>query len=473
MALVPRLSWLRRTVPLQWALLVTHGALLVLPLVLLVGTGALAHDQADQREKELAREAHLVAELIAGQLGDAIADPAAWGTAAPTLARAFEETGVGIRMIDATGQVRVSSGPRRGESLADRAEVRKALAGEVATTSRMGIPPAMTGPATGPDAERAWSFAAVPLHADGRVVGAVLVIHASREPWEVLGAFTQEFGWGAGVVTVAAVGMAVYAGWRVSRSLRALAAVADQIATGRGWQSTELDQIAVTRVAEVRAVAEAMRTMTSRLAERLRYNEEYASNVAHEFKTPLTTLRGTVDLLSEEAEMPPDQRRLFLENARTDLDRMHRMVQGLLELARIETPTARTDVLLDEVIGEVAGRYPGVVFTPGGGVVAGDAAQIELAALNLIENARIYGGPNVSVRTWTTDGAAGFDVEDDGPGISEANLPRVFDRFFTTGRDRSGTGLGLPLVRAIARAHRGEVDVESRPGWTRFRVRLG
>lgn len=467
------MSWWRRTVPLQWALVVTHGALLTLPLVLLVGTGALAHDQANQREKELAREAHLVAELITGQLGAGLADPANWAATDPTLKRAFAETGVGIRILDAQGTVRASSGPRMGESLANRAEVRTALGGAAATTSRLGIPPSLNSPTVGPDADRAWSFAAVPLSSGDTVVGAVLVIHASREPWEVLGAFTEEFGWGAGVVTLAAVGMAVYAGWRVSRSLRALAAVADQIAHGRGWQSAELDLIAVTRVAEVRAVAQAMRTMTTRLAERIRYNEEYASNVAHEFKTPLTTLRGTVDLLSEDGEMPADQRRLFLENARTDLDRMHRMVQGLLDLARIETPTARTDVVLDEVIGEVAGRYPGVVFKPGGGVVAGDAAQIEVAAANLIENARGYGGPTVVVSTWQDGTRAGFDVEDDGPGISAANLPRVFDRFFTTGRDRSGTGLGLPLVRAIARAHGGEVSVESAPGRTRFRVQFG
>lgn len=467
------MSWWRRTVPLQWALLVTHGALLVLPLVLLVGTGALAHDQANQREKELAREARLVAELIIGQLGAGVADPANWEATDPTLKRAFAQTGVGIRIIDRQGIVRASSGPRLGESLADRVEVVKALEGAAATTSRMGIPPSLSSPATGPDADRAWSFAAVPLTVADTVVGAVLVIHASREPWEVLGAFTEEFGWGAGVVTIAAVGMAVYAGWRVSRSLRALAAVADQIAHGRGWQSTELDGIAATRVAEVRAVAQAMRTMTSRLAERIRYNEEYASNVAHEFKTPLTTLRGTVDLLSDDTAMPPEQRRLFLENARTDLDRMHRMVQGLLDLARIETPTARTDVVLDEVIGEVAGRYPGVRFRPGGGMVAGDAAQIEVAAVNLIENARSYGGPDIVISTWQDATGAGFDVEDDGPGISSANLARVYDRFFTTGRDRSGTGLGLPLVRAIARAHGGEASVESAPGRTRFRVRVG
>ena len=70
------------------------------------------------------------------------------------------------------------------------------------------------------------------------------------------------------------------------------------------------------------------------------------------------------------------------------------------------------------------------------------------------------------------EGWTGFRVIDDGRGISEANLPRVFDRFFTTDRGAGGTGLGLALVRAIAVRHGGEVTVDSRPGRTVFTVRL-
>ena len=73
---------------------------------------------------------------------------------------------------------------------------------------------------------------------------------------------------------------------------------------------------------------------------------------------------------------------------------------------------------------------------------------------------------------WTEGPWTGVDVTDDGPGISPANLPKIFERFFTTDRERGGTGLGLALVRAVAEAHGGKVEVESRPGHTRFRITL-
>jgi signal transduction histidine kinase len=100
--------------------------------------------------------------------------------------------------------------------------------------------------------------------------------------------------------------------------------------------------------------------------------------------------------------------------------------------------------------------------------------QLESAASNLVENALRHGGPGVKVEVvGFTEGAwTGVDVIDDGPGISPANLKKVFDRFFTTDRAKGGTGLGLALVRAVLEAHGGRVEVESAPGHTRFRLVL-
>jgi signal transduction histidine kinase len=459
----------RPTVPLQWALFVSHVALFCLPVALAGGTGALARDQDHQRRKELAREASLLQVLVEDRLAfsggtgpDASLDV--------VLKSAFERTGVGVRVVDASGVVVASSGPRKGEKLADRPEIEGALRGEPVTLTRLEKPPSRAqGPGT-PQKDRAWSFASRPLHLDGRVVGAVVAIHANRNGWDVIEGVGDEVGWGAVGLGASAILSALYVGWRVSRSLRALARVAH--AAGEGAAVPELDAIARTRVAEVRGVAVAFRDMLARLRERLRYNEEFAANVSHEFKTPLTTLRGTMELLADDEAMEPDQRRRFLANARTDLDRLLRLVQGLLDLARAEARAGHERVALGPLLEALETRFSNIKVHGVGGVIVGDRAQVELAVANLVENAIQHGGPRVEVEGVVEPGWVGVRVWDDGPGIPPANLPHLFDRFFTTSPDRRGTGLGLPLVRAVAAAHGGEATVESSPGRTCFTLRF-
>ena len=107
---------------------------------------------------------------------------------------------------------------------------------------------------------------------------------------------------------------------------------------------------------------------------------------------------------------------------------------------------------------------PEVTLSGQAAPINGDPAQLGAVIKNLVQNAQLHGGDGVTVRVhaWTEAERTGFDVVDDGVGISAANLPRVFDRFFTTDR-AGGTGLGLALVRAIVEQHGGDVDVTSRP----------
>jgi signal transduction histidine kinase len=240
--------------------------------------------------------------------------------------------------------------------------------------------------------------------------------------------------------------------------------VADSIEHG-ARDAPGLADIRRTRIAEVRLVAGAFADMLDRLAARLRYNEEFAANVAHEFKTPLTTLRGTVDLL-EDPDLPPEQRARFLANARTDLDRLVRMVQGLLALARVDAAGERTRVDLGGLVARVADGFGGVEVHTESIEVIGDEVQLEAALLNLLQNARQHGGPTVQASARRAGDEAVVEVLDDGAGVSAANAARVFDRFFTTSAERQGMGLGLPLVRAVAVAHGGRAELRSEPGRT-------
>jgi signal transduction histidine kinase len=267
------------------------------------------------------------------------------------------------------------------------------------------------------------------------------------------------------VVTAAIAISAAHVG---TRSLKRLAAASHQLSEGSFDVQADLERAARSRVLEVGELGDAMSAMRERLEARLHYITEFASAVSHEFKTPLSTLRGTMELLGDDPAMPAEQRARFVENALTDLRRMDRLVHGLLELARAEEKPTVEEVELGALLARVADEE-GVAFEGAALRVRGNPAQLEAVARNLIDNARRHGqAGRIVVRAH----AHGFDVEDDGRGISEANQLHVFDRFFTTDRAGGGTGLGLSLVRTIAQSHGGDASLESRPGRTVFRVRL-
>jgi signal transduction histidine kinase len=267
------------------------------------------------------------------------------------------------------------------------------------------------------------------------------------------------------IVTAAIAISAAYVG---TRSLKRLAAASHQLSEGSFDVQADLDRAARSHVLEVGELGDAMSAMRERLEARLHYITEFASAVSHEFKTPLSTLRGTMELLGEDPAMPAEQRARFVENALTDLRRMDRLVHGLLELARAEEKPTVEEVDLQALLERVADEE-GVAFEGTALRVRGNPTQLEAVVRNLIDNARRHGQANrIVVRAHPH----GFDVEDDGRGISDANQLHVFDRFFTTDRAGGGTGLGLSLVRTIARSHGGDATVMSGPGRTVFRIRL-
>jgi two-component system sensor histidine kinase ChvG len=177
-----------------------------------------------------------------------------------------------------------------------------------------------------------------------------------------------------------------------------------------------------------------------------------------------------LELLHDDPQMPEAQRETFMKNAQAELVRLEALVDGLLALARAERTSASEVVKVAEVARAVAERHDVVIEGECSDVV-GSAQQLETMIENLVENAVKHGGEHVRVKLDDEGGRARVRVVDDGAGIAAADLPKVFDRFFTTDRTR-GTGLGLALVRLVARTHGGDVMVASKPGETVFTVSL-
>jgi two-component system sensor histidine kinase ChvG len=213
--------------------------------------------------------------------------------------------------------------------------------------------------------------------------------------------------------------------------------------------------------------------MKDRLDARLRYISDFAADVAHEFKSPLTSIRGAAELLGEGAADDPEARARFLRNIELDVARLDRLVSRLLQLSRIEASReAMTPIDLPALLERVAGRASApdqpidLRCDPALEDVRARETDLETALLNLLDNAVRFSPPGapVEVRAYPVPGAARIAVLDRGPGIAPADLPRIFDRFFTTDADKNGTGLGLAIVRAVVEAHGGAIDVDTAPG---------
>ena len=220
-----------------------------------------------------------------------------------------------------------------------------------------------------------------------------------------------------------------------------------------------------------------------RKADRIR--RDFVANVSHELRTPLTAVQGYVEALLDGVSDPSDERR-FLETIARHTFRMERLVRDLLRLARLDAgqePLDRVECAIDslfhgvvaDVSSEVEARSQRVVehVDPEAAVVSGDAAKLHDALRNLLHNATSYApeGSEILLSSSRKDNRIVLTVADSGPGIPEADLPRVFERFYRVDKARSrntrdpgGTGLGLAIVKHLVGLHGGKVAVANRTG---------
>lgn len=473
----------RVVLSLRTWLIASHVAVFALPLIVLVGTGSLASDLRDQTRWDLEHQGALIAMYAVQELRHAQqTDPDA-GIADLTeplseaLAQAKDLTLSGIRITDAEGVVEATSGTLIGEDLSDDPVVVRALSGEEGADVRPRGSPGRHPLSSESRRARVRLFVAMPIRVGDAVVGTVVLSRTPREELQALYHMAPGFAFGAVLAVLSTVGGALLVGYGLTRSLRLLSSGAQQIADGSFSGLTSLARPSVSHVAEVALVSDSVTAMASRLRSRIGYISEFASNVSHEFKTPLATLRGTLELLQDDDEMPAEQRIRFLDNAQRELDRLERQVSGLLTLARADEGGGRGPLELGELVRRGVERFDaqhseGVEVSGQAGRVHGNADQLEAVLSNLLENAHVHGDAPVRVRAWVEGDDTGFEVIDAGSGISPSNLERVFERFFTTNRSGGGAGLGLALVRAICRAHGGDITAASGDGRTVFRVSL-
>ncbi|HEX2860848.1 MAG TPA: two-component system sensor histidine kinase CreC [Lacunisphaera sp.] len=277
-----------------------------------------------------------------------------------------------------------------------------------------------------------------------------------------------------GIIGVIA-GIMVVLGWwiaaQLTRSLEKLTVYARTVRDGRPTVPP------ASRAREIAELGRAFEEMREALEGR-QHVERYTQTLAHEVKAPLAAIRGAAELMDE--QMPAEQRQRFLANIRNESARIQRIIERLLELSSLEArkQLRRTETLsvarLAEEAAEVvrpAGVARGIALTVRAGAdatVRGEAVLLREALVNLLQNACEFSPAGGTVLLgWTVArDRVEFAVEDEGPGVPDYALPRVFERFYSLprpGTERKSTGLGLALVREIAHLHGGDVTLENRP----------
>jgi signal transduction histidine kinase len=398
----------------------------------------------------------------------------------PMLREAQRTTLAAIRVLDRNGVVVASTGESLGQSLAAQEEVSRALRGEPVSALRERGSPAPPSPLGAIDTGTTLRvFTALPVFDEHRIIGVVMLSRTPRtladalygKRWHLLG---------LAVLLLGSIGgLSALGTFAISRPVRAVTDQAKRTAEGERGAITPLTG---PRVREVAELSDALSRMARTLEDRADYIRSFAAHVSHEFKTPLTTIRGTVELLQEHFDsMSQDERARFLRNLEGEAERLARLVSRLLDLARADVaPGAdHAKTIAAPLIARVAERYRrnGLLIDVSASddlTVGLPEEAVEMILVNLIENASQHAGPlaHVTVSLRSQGNVAALVVSDDGPGISSANAARVFTPFFTTARKHGGTGLGLSIVESLARVHGGSVVLLPSPTGATFEVRL-
>ena len=313
--------------------------------------------------------------------------------------------------------------------------------------------------------------AAVPIRRRGVVVGAVEVRGTLHDVNAVLRDLQRQGVIALGIGSLAALTFGLLRARSIARPIRSLTIATRSIADG------QFDLVLPEQRShdELEQLTTAFADMRDRVRQELAVRDAFVADASHELRSPLTAIRGAVDILQTDASERPEVRARFLASLGRETDRLLRLVNNLLLMQSVEqSPACNEAVRLDELVTAVVldlqpiAAEKQLVFTvdtPTPLSTRGDDRHLRQVLINLIANALTHAPPGsaVTIRTRSTASGCRVEVEDQGIGIPEADRDRVFDRFVrldqSRNRDHGGAGLGLSIARTIAAAHGGTVTL--------------
>ncbi len=383
----------------------------------------------------------------------------------------------GMRILDRNGVV-VAGGGELNMSLGHIKEVQQALNGQYSSVLRMRIsdepPPSIASLSRGTGIR---VFTAYPIMNQGKVYG---VVYLSRTPQNILKHLysIKERVIFISLLMLGLTGLIVlFISSRLSRPIRELIEQTQKVTSG------EIETVEVLKqpgTYELAKLSNSFAEMSHTLHERSQYIQQFASHVSHEFKTPLTSMQGSLELLLDHHdEMPEEQKQRFLHNLQADTERLKNLVNRLLEQARADSlqVSDNSTSLLDN-INVIKSRYSDekICFE----YTEKDLEhQVKISAnalrsvlSNLTDNSLQHGADKVSINIKATESHLKLYFHDNGSGISDANKKRIFTPFFTTKRETGGTGLGLGIIESLLKASNATIKFKESESGALFVITL-
>lgn len=392
----------------------------------------------------------------------------------------------GLRLLDVHGVV-IAGREEVGLTLAAVPEVQQALQGHYASTVRKRIsdepPPPLYSMSRGTYIR---VFVAFPIIETVHLTNHPPldqhylqgVVYLSRTPNNILRHLFAVKGTVAVLVglLLLVVLLVMWVSASIARPIRELIRQTERVKQGEQKQLEPLKNPVTYEIAQLSA---SFAEMSQALSERGEYIQRFASHVSHEFKTPLTSMQGALELLQDHANtMPAADQQRFVSNLLADTQRLKQLVNRLLELARADAlEPSRQHCVLAKVITSLHNRFQerglrvhadNLPATPL--AIAPDALEMVLS--NLLENSLQHGATDLAIYAQRQGSVLTVNLQDNGSGISPANRNKIFTPFFTTRRNSGGTGLGLQISLSLLKAYNGEIALAECPQGALFVLTL-
>lgn len=377
----------------------------------------------------------------------------------PVLERSQRITLAGFRVLDYNGII-IAGRSHLGQSLAHVHEVKQALQGNYASVLRQRIsnspkPPIYTiSRGTGIRV-----FVAMPVIFDGHVAG---VVYLSRTPSHFLRELYDQR-WKialAAIFMLLVTCMIAYVFVRTIKGpIEALNERTNRIANG---DKSALEPLTHHGTRELASLSEGLLSMSKKLHDRSDYINTFASHVSHELKSPLTSIQGATELLRDAShEMSEAERNKFLTNIMGDTERLTKLLERLRDLAEADNSDHEGICNLATQVNLLERKFPKLVFKstiPENCQVKLTSENMDIILSNLVANSQEHSAKLIDIDAQVHKDDIHLKIHDDGEGISDLNSDKIFQLFFTTKREKGGTGMGLGIIQSLLNSRGGAIE---------------